>query len=376
MKYYIIFLFCFIHECAFAQRKLPVIQAKSVNVSINDGGYLDKNAWTLAPQAKPDIYMASRSSKPKWVTFYTDIDSIKVKLKPGKNFDFIILLNGKDSCFTRIESTKPAALPQKTGRIDSIPFILNEYEAIQVKSIINEKDTLLFHFDAGTFDFRLTKEALNKFNNIKIGKIQMGNFIVLSPNVGIAKALSEGMDGRFGWHVFDGRIVEIDYDKQQIYIYSQLPKIKKGFVKSDIRFIQSLFCIEANINIANQAYKGNFLFDTGSNEAMILDSAWMQQNRFPDNQEVIKKSSLSDGAGRIYETKIVLIPEVEVNGFEISSVPASKLGFQSPVGLGINYFGNGLLKRFNIIMDLQKDKIYLKPNSFYHFPFKSSIRKK
>ena len=197
----------------------------------------------------------------------------------------------------------------------------------------------------------------------------MGSFVVNAPNVGLAKELSQGMDGRFGWHVFDGKIVEIDYGKQQIYVYSKLPKIKKGFVKSDIHFIQSLFCIEANINVANQSYKGNFLFDTGSNEAIILDSAWIAQNKFPDNQAVIKKSSLSDGAGRIYETTIVLIPQLVVNGFEINHIPTSKLGFQSPVGLGINYFGNKLLKRFNAIIDLQKDYIYLKTNNLANLSF-------
>lgn len=369
MKYYLILVFCFLCKFTFAQKKLPVIHAKSENVSINDGGYFEKDAWTLAPEAKPDVYRASRSSKPKFVTFYTDIDSIKVKIKPGKSFDFIILLNGKDSCFTRIESAKPLKLAQKTDRIDSIPFQLNENEAIQIKSILNGKDTLNFHFDIGTFDFRLTNAALSKYNPVKISKIQMGSFVVNAPNVGLAKELSQGMDGRFGWHVFDGKIVEIDYDKQQLYVYSKLPKIKKGFVKSDIHFIQSLFCIEANINVANQSYKGNFLFDTGSNEAMILDSAWIAQNKFPDNQAIIKKSSLSDGAGRIYETTIVLIPQLVVNGFEINNISTSKLGFQSPVGLGINYFGNKLLKRFNAIIDLQKDHIYLKTNNLANLSF-------
>ena len=115
MKYYIILVFCFLYQFAFAQKKLPVIHAKSENVSINDGGYFEKDAWTLAPEAKPDVYRASRASKPKFVTFYTDLDSIKVKIKPGKSFDFIILLNGKDSCFTRIESAKPVKLATKNG---------------------------------------------------------------------------------------------------------------------------------------------------------------------------------------------------------------------------------------------------------------------
>ena len=99
-----------------AQTKLRVIKASSPNVAINDGGYLDKNAWSLSPRAKPDIYTADRANKPKWVTFYTDIDSIRVKLKPGASVDFIILLNGKDSCYTRIVSSKSVGSPFKQSQ--------------------------------------------------------------------------------------------------------------------------------------------------------------------------------------------------------------------------------------------------------------------
>ncbi len=58
-----------------AQSKLPVIKATSKNVSINDGGFLDTNAWTLSPKTELDIFTADRTRKTKWVIFYTDIDS-------------------------------------------------------------------------------------------------------------------------------------------------------------------------------------------------------------------------------------------------------------------------------------------------------------
>eukprot|EP01132_Coremiostelium_polycephalum_P016238 gene16238-19547_t len=104
MKY--IFLFCFFLGLTpvFAQSKLPVIRATSNKVAINDGGYLDKNRWTLSPAAKPDVFTADRTRETKWVTFYTDLDSIRIKVKPGSSTDFVILLNGKDSCYTRVVS--------------------------------------------------------------------------------------------------------------------------------------------------------------------------------------------------------------------------------------------------------------------------------
>jgi hypothetical protein len=71
---------------------------------IKDGNVLKKGIWIITPEAKPDIYVTNN----KKVTFYTDKDSITFKINPkvGK-YDFVILLNGKDSAFTQIKYQLP-----------------------------------------------------------------------------------------------------------------------------------------------------------------------------------------------------------------------------------------------------------------------------
>jgi hypothetical protein len=80
---------------------LPVIQASSTMVDIKDGDAFRKNAWTITPEAKPDVYPTS--SKGKKVTFYTDKDSISFPVKAGGVYNFIILLKGKDTALTQIK---------------------------------------------------------------------------------------------------------------------------------------------------------------------------------------------------------------------------------------------------------------------------------
>ena len=80
MKCYLILLLLAVSTMLYSQKKLPVIEATSTHVSIRDGGFLDKNAWRLSPKARPDIYVADRTRKTKWVTFYTDRDSIRIKV--------------------------------------------------------------------------------------------------------------------------------------------------------------------------------------------------------------------------------------------------------------------------------------------------------
>ena len=91
----------FLGQTVLAQKKLPIIKANSTSVDIMDDNNLRKNAWRIVPEEKLDVYTTSA----KKVTFYTDIDSISFKIDPKKQYDFIILVNGKDSARTQIKYT-------------------------------------------------------------------------------------------------------------------------------------------------------------------------------------------------------------------------------------------------------------------------------
>ena len=98
-----------------AQDKLPVIKSNVSVISIKDGEELKKDSWTLAPDAKPDIYEAGLiNGKPHQVTFITDVDSISFMVEEGKKYDFIIQ-RGDDLCYTQIVGVRftPAAVFDK-----------------------------------------------------------------------------------------------------------------------------------------------------------------------------------------------------------------------------------------------------------------------
>jgi hypothetical protein len=96
-----------------AQQKRPIIKATSKTVDIKDGYVIQKGIWNLSPEVKPDRYHALQPAIEREITFYTDKDSISFQVKPGQHYDFIILLNGKDSCYTQItmEAEAPTTTP-------------------------------------------------------------------------------------------------------------------------------------------------------------------------------------------------------------------------------------------------------------------------
>ena len=91
----------------FAEKKLPVIRANSKMVDVRAGNSFHKGDWKISPEAKPDIYTTSLIGEK--ITFYTDLDSISVKINSKTKFDFIILLNDTIEALTEI-TYKPGYL--------------------------------------------------------------------------------------------------------------------------------------------------------------------------------------------------------------------------------------------------------------------------
>lgn len=392
MKFIYLFIFFLFTQPILGQTKLPIIKATSKTVAIKDDIFLDKEAWSLSPEVKPDIYTADRTRKTKWVVFYTDIDSIKVKVKPGSKFDFIILLNNKDTCYTQVVSAIPAEnKAQKVeNRHDTIPFILTAYNAIHVKAIFNKRDTVNLHLDLSAFDFKLTQEAILKrtqllanqpdavagkmkpnFNKMeKVTTIQIGSLTWQNPVFAPTGFTAHEMDGRIGYNVFEGKIIEIDYDKNWLIIHTKLPKMSKGYTKSKLEFLRSFPCINASLVIKNKEYKGYFNLDTGADKAMFIDSIWAAKQHLPSDLTLLKTTSFKNPRGVVFVSKTVVCPLLNIQNSTLLNVPTTILGAVNPAGFEVNLLGNDVLKRFNTILDLQKDCIYLKPNNLMSMPFK------
>ena len=383
MRIILVLLGAILAHGATGQVHLPVLHSHTRQLSIWDGAFYASNAWTLSPETKPDVYTADRTRESKWVTFYTDSDSLRTEVRPGSIFDFIILLNGKDTCYTRIASAVQA-LPKKPASFhsDTIPFSLTAYNSIAVKAILDNRDTLNLHFDIGSFDFRITKDALRSkthllnqqtdflagkappaYNRLApVGTLQLGTYEFKNPEVLATTATAHGMDGRFGYNLFEGKCVEINYSKNILIIHTALPKELSGYTRFPLRFIRSFACMEAELVVQGKRSTGSFLLDTGSDQAMILDSSWLARQSIPEPLQVLRVSTVSDPRGVIYQTKTVCVPEINLDSHRLINVPALLLGSRNPVGFEVNYLGNDVLKRFDTILDLQHDVLYLKPN--------------
>ena len=97
----------------------------------------------LIPKGKARYLYCRQGKENQMGCFYTDIDSIRVKVKPGTKYNFEILLNGKYSCYTQITSAIAPNNGQqiKNTKNDTTPFTLSAYNAIGEQTVINVTDT-------------------------------------------------------------------------------------------------------------------------------------------------------------------------------------------------------------------------------------------
>ncbi len=360
-----------------AQNTIPVIKANSKNAFIKEADD-DRQNWYLNPKVKPDVYTINKSVRPKWVQFHTDIDSIKIRLKPGQKFDFIVLLDNKDSCYTRIESGPLKNYSrQEPAAHDTIPFTLTEYNNIKLKAVLNKQDTLDLKFDSGTTGLLLTNDAIKNKTHLTntdsaVNRLEIDNLAWDGLLVYPVELSGQGTDGRFGWDLFDGKIVEIDYDKNIFIVHTKLPAISKAYSKLEIEYTHTLFCIRGKLQIKNKKYKSRFLFDNGYQRTIMLDTLIMHEQNYPKDLQVIKKVIMKNGQGK--EIPVLTVNNERLNlGKEVLlDIPVQLLATGNPARFKTHILGNEVLKRFNTILDFQNNFVYLKKDSLFDLPYKDS----
>lgn len=359
----------------FSQKNIPIVKTISNKARIYEEDNM-VSGWGIDPKMKLDTHTTAKFTKRKKVVFKTDSDSIVVNLKPGEKKDFIVLLNGKDSCYTRIQGPAPKGFSKLQPEVhDTLSFVLNKYNTNLVKAFFNHKDSLTFNFDTGATEMSVTRDALK--NKIKSNpqlyntqyEVQIGNRIYKS-EIYDHEMVGQEADGLLGWNNFDGLIVELDYDTQKMMVHSRMPKSilkDKGYSKFKIWYFNNKPFIQCDMLENGVWYKEWFLFDTGYQRSVVLDNDLLKDKKFPvENMKVIKKTMLRGVSGKEIPVITANLQKMKIGKSELENIPAQLLTTNKPMGNAkIHILGSDMLKRFNTVLDFQNDIIYLKPNTLF-----------
>ncbi|WMX13301.1 aspartyl protease family protein [Aureispira sp. CCB-E] len=274
----------------------------------------------------------------------------------------------------------------KAQQIDTISFVLTSFNNIYIPALLNQKDSLKMMFHTGESGVSIIEEVFNKIaikknatsteanswggkgtaKFFKNNTFSIGNHRFDSLVVWVDKHSGQLTDGKFGPLLFKGKMIEINYHDKNFVIYESVPPKQhlKQFQKFRLTQEKGLLFIEGKLNIGRQRLQQKFMIHTGYGGTILLDDAFAQKHQLGRLLKITNESTLKDAYGNTLTTKKAVLPSFKIGRTKFKALPISF--FEGSIGRQkISVLGNGLLKHYNMILDIENSLVYLKPNHLF-----------
>jgi len=269
--------------------------------------------------------------------------------------------------------------------VKEIPFRLTKYNNILVPVIINQKDTVQLMLHTGSDYISIIDDSYKKMKSISISDtlnnvtswagysdmkmsqnnvIKFGNEEFSKIPIFIDKQSGHESDGKIGLKFFEGKYLEINFDENKLYVYDIAPTKLKKYTKLNSRYSQETLYIKAFPFIDKKPIETEFMIHTGFSSALMISDDFAKEYKLLEKFEIIGESKLSDAAGNVILSKKSILPDFELANQTFKNVPMSF--FDSTIKIQHkNIMGGDLIKRFNLILNPEKDILYVKKSKYY-----------
>jgi hypothetical protein len=182
----------------------------------------------------------------------------------------------------------------------------------------------------------------------------------------LTSAYGERIDGIIGYSFLSRYIVKVDYDSLNISVYSKgSMKYPRGgyLLKPEIQNIP----VVASLVRDNRPQGGRYYFDTGAGMCLLLSADFVSDSVFIKPKRKWYATQ-AEGLGGKASMKQGVIKSVQIGPYRFKNVPTyifdDEYNVTNYPNLG-GLIGNDLLRRFNLIINYEKQHIYMIPNSHY-----------
>ncbi|MEM7312616.1 MAG: thioredoxin family protein [Planctomycetota bacterium] len=274
------------------------------------------------------------------------------------------------------------------GQPQVVPFRLTRWNNISVPATLNKSISLNLMFHIAVDSLSLTKATVERFpeivlnqnvdvkswggqstsrfgkgHSLRIGQLQ-------SRPVTVFEDLhsGHGTDGKFGPEQLKSRILKIDFDQSEIRLLPKLPRGVQDWQKVRLETERGMMFISASVQSGEKNASHKFMIHSGYSGFALLDDEFAGKHAFLKELEIIDESSVKDSAGNELTTKKVSLPKFAVGETEFSNVPVSF--FSGAIGKQkFSVLGGDFLKRFNLILDMDSQTLYLQRSQHFGSKF-------
>jgi predicted aspartyl protease len=386
-------LLCLAGGAAGAQPPLPVLRAHSPTLNVREGHHRWKGIWTAEPSVPLDIYYAQRSATSRAIAFYSDLDSLAFEVAPGRDYDFVILLDDTIRCRTRISTFRQSArraAPGPGGGAVEIPFTIGRNHKPYVTGRLNGSKPLRLMFDTGAattviFPSALRKQVRVAFdgvienagtggtvtrrtsndNTLEIADLSWAHIPVLY----VEKQTDPG-EGIVGIDVFEDKVVELDCDRGVMTVRDSLPTLEMGFERFELEWRGTLPLLRSTLHTGAARITDAFVLNTGSSGTVSVNQDFAARHGLRRSLVRLGTARVSGVGRRTSRADRMLLPALSIGGIELHAIP---IVVEQPSPQGRQFgdmLGMEILSRFDLILDFRNDAVYLRPARSAARPFR------
>lgn len=198
------------------------------------------------------------------------------------------------------------------------------------------------------------------------------------PVLQLKPILGDIADGILGMEYFYNSILEINYEREYMKIYSSLDSINlQGWAKVELTKRDNRLYIPLEIVVNDTIHiSGEYQLDFGSGGAVSLTSLVSEKNKLKNNIEnKVAYFTKYGGVGGESSSYDFFASRLKIGDFSFKNVlmdfsidTAGAMASEKHLGL----LGNEIYERFYVYIDFINNDLYLKPNNKYNDLFESS----
>lgn len=258
-----------------------------------------------------------------------------------------------------------------TGVRKPILFNLTENDSLDLKN------TKTFYLHGLGADGKI--EALkSSYNRFKIGDAVGSNqdlYVVFDSDINFTPRLGVVVHGIIGYDVFRDFVVEINYSSKFIRLHKPeyfRPKTSKKWLSIPLEVHNNKPYLNAIVTLETNSEDVKLLMDTGSSDAL-----WLFENKekglLPHNSLFFRDYLGKGLSGSVYGKRS------KVKSFQLGSYNLKNVNVAYPDSLSVDVnkihkerngsIGGDVLKRYNMYVDYNNEKLYLKTNNYFKKPF-------
>jgi len=270
---------------------------------------------------------------------------------------------------------------KKVIQSDTISMVLTEANNWIVETIINQVDTLDLMFHTAATDVALKQSVLQRMQSTNLSesdtitswggkhesRYSMINRVQISEqswdSIMIIEDIHSGpdSDGKFGYNLFEGKVVQLDFVNGHMIIHDELPVLEEGFQSLEMIKGKPSPFITAQVAVGDSLFSNEFMLHSGYGGTVLLDDDFVRLTQIDQYLEIVGGRDLKDSFGNIIKTQKVIIPDFKIGKESFKDVTVEIFD----VALGrqkLSVLGGGILKQLDIIFDFQTNTIYVKAN--------------